>query len=68
VHSLDNSMRVCEDMYECNYWVNLSSIESFIVVMIDEKSNQGIIAELEDPKIFVICYKQYGTCCIQLWL
>jgi hypothetical protein len=55
-------------MYECNYWVNLSWIESFIVVMIDEKSNQGIIAELEDPKIFVICYKQYGTCCIQLWL
>jgi hypothetical protein len=26
--------------------------------MIDEKSDQGILAELEDPKIFVICYKQ----------
>ena len=32
--------------------------KSFIVVMIDEKSDQGILAELEDPKIFVICYKQ----------
>jgi hypothetical protein len=45
-------------VYEWNYWVNLSWIESFIVVMIDEKSNQGNLAELEDPKIFVICYKQ----------
>jgi hypothetical protein len=41
-----------------NSWVNLSWIASFIVVMIDEKSNQGILAELEDPKIFVICYKR----------
>jgi hypothetical protein len=46
-------------MFECNYWVNLSCIESFIVVMIDEKSNQGILAELEDPKIFVICYLSF---------
>jgi len=36
-------------MYGCNCWVNLSWIESFIVVMIDEKSNQGNLAELEDP-------------------
>jgi hypothetical protein len=27
-------------------------------IMINETSNQSILSELEDPEIFVICYKQ----------